>query len=143
MRQIQVRSARKASRKAIEATTSSGPIEWQRYLSRAQLAFTLAALIASIVLLFIGTYVYFDASIADPQSTKSSRNAAYDAILRLYGINEVDFVALFPDAGRHSHHHFKMLNCKSLHSIINWTFPCPVPKQFALSVDDITWHLFL
>ena len=109
MRQYQARASRKATRIAIERTTSTGLIGTIRHYNRFALYITLAALIASIVLLFIGTFVYFNASIEPNDGTQSS-SMIIDKILYIYGINEADFRALLP-MERHFDH-LKLNNCK-------------------------------
>ena len=115
MRIYQARVARKASRKAITENTTTGIIAWIRTYNRLQLIFALGSLAFSIALLFIGTYVYFDASIMGPSAIE--RSTVYDTILSLYGISEADFSMLFPvtPASMAGSTHFRVVNCKYHH----------------------------
>lgn len=107
----QARLQRKASRKAITQSATTGLIALIRHYNRALLVLTLSSLALSILLLFIGTYVYFDASIVG-DATLQARTPTYDAIMRAYGINETDFAVLFPAHFPGSSVNFKFINCK-------------------------------
>ena len=136
----QSRLYRKASRKAIfddtinnnnnnnnnnntnDNNNNASIIAYIRHYNRVLLGLICASLISSILLLFIGTYVYFDASIVGDaaiiatiiKSTGVGRTSTYDAILRLYGINETDFSVLYP-----AHSSILAINSDSNHSTMN------------------------
>ena len=124
MRHYQNRVARKASRKAILESASTGVIAWVRTFNRFQLCLALGSLATSVLLLFIGTYVYFDASIISTRNSENSSNqrtALYDTILALYGIDETAFSMLYPDSdivqrlpgtSNSGNNNFKLINCK-------------------------------
>lgn len=127
MRHYQNRVARKASRKAILEGASTGVIAWVRTFNRFQLCLALGSLATSVLLLFIGTYVYFDASIISAAAPENGtgggnkRTALYDTILALYGIDETAFSMLYPDSdivqrlpgtSNSGNNNFKLINCK-------------------------------
>lgn len=126
MRHNQSRVARKASRRALLRSTPTGVIAWIRTYNRLQLGLALASLALSVLLLFTGTYVTFEASLQVGPRSEAQRPLT-DTLLALYGITEADFGMLYPaerpllnstlsSEGRSitNNSNYKLTNCKSL-----------------------------
>lgn len=110
LRTRQSQQQRKASRKAI-SQNASGIFGLIRLLNRFQLLFTLFALALSVILLFIGTYVYFDSNQINANNV-SQLNPIYEHILTFYGINETDFTMLYPQSRNSNMNETQLRYCK-------------------------------
>lgn len=87
----QTKAQRKASRRAIDKNLS-GIFAIFRFYTKFQLTFALFSLFLSIILLFIGTFAYYEANII--HGPKEKQIWFYESILNLYGINETEIKIL-------------------------------------------------
>ncbi|KAH9511943.1 uncharacterized protein LOC124498822 [Dermatophagoides farinae] len=103
----------KSSRSMIDNENSTGILSIFRYYSKFMLGFSLFSLSMSIVLLFIGTYAYYEAHMIGTTTTTTTTTTStttsnidtnnesninlqfYRSIMNFYGINEINLSMLY------------------------------------------------